>query len=63
MAPWLEHEADHSQLRWATPHTTLGIKMKTHSYNISMFLKKPKFSPHFTITRVEVVYYIHTIDN
>jgi hypothetical protein len=28
----------------AAPYPTSGIKMKTHSYNIYVFLKKPKFS-------------------
>lgn len=40
----LMHKANHNHLLWSSLSFTLGIKTKTYSYNITGFLKKPKFS-------------------
>lgn len=42
------HKANRGQLLGTiAPCFTLGVKMKIQSYNISVFLKKPKFSLNF----------------
>jgi hypothetical protein len=44
--PLLEHKATHSQLlgQSEAPYPIPGIATKTYSYNILVYLKKPKFS-------------------